>query len=206
VHAARKTERSFSSTIDGVTAPARSSAARERLLRTAAELFYAEGLHTVGVDRIVSAAGITRATFYRHFPGKEDLVVAYLRGVDDAVRHHVGGPPADPAAAVAQLQRLTEAIGTELCRPGFRGCAFINAAAEHPDPADPVHRAVADHRAWLVEAVVRAFRTAGHPAPEEAGRRYVMLRDGAMVAGYLGDARAAAGTLGASVQDLLAAA
>ncbi|WP_170861229.1 TetR/AcrR family transcriptional regulator [Trujillonella endophytica] len=189
-----------------MTAPARPSAARERLLRTAAELFYAEGLHTVGVDRIVSAAGITRATFYRHFPGKTDLVVAYLRGIDDLVRAYVGGPPAGRDEAVAQLRRLTEAIAAELCRPDFRGCPFINAAAEHPDPADPVHRAVAEHRAWLAGTVTSAFRLAGHPDPEEAGRRYVMLRDGAMVAAYLGDAPAAAATLSASAQDLLAAA
>ncbi|RBY88787.1 TetR family transcriptional regulator [Blastococcus sp. TF02A-26] len=189
----------------GVTAPARPSAARERLLRTAAELFYAEGLHTVGVDRIVGAAGITRATFYRHFPGKEDLVVAYLRGVDEAVREYVGGPPADAETAVAQLRRLTEAIGTEMCRPGFRGCPFINAAAEHPDPADPVHRAVATHRAWLTETVTRAYRTAGHADPEEAARRFVMLRDGAMVAGYLGDPAAARATLTAGAEDLLPA-
>lgn len=188
-----------------MTAPARPSAARERLLRTAGELFYAEGLHTVGVDRIVSAAGITRATFYRHFPGKEDLVVAYLRGIDGAVRDYVGGPPADAGAAVAQLHRLTVAIADQLCRPGFRGCPFINAAAEHPHATDPVHRAVAEHRAWLGETVVRAFRTAGHPEPDEAGRRYVMLRDGAMVAGYLGDAAAAAATLSAGVADLLGA-
>jgi AcrR family transcriptional regulator len=188
-----------------MTAPARPSAARERLLRTAAELFYAEGLHTVGVDRIVGAAGITRATFYRHFPGKEDLVVAYLGGVDVAVREYVGGAPADAAAAVDQLRRLTRAIGDQLCRPGFRGCPFINAAAEHPGPADPVHRAVAEHRAWLTETVVRAFRTAGHPDPAEAGRRFVMLRDGAMVAGYLGDPAAAAATLAAGVEDLLSA-
>jgi AcrR family transcriptional regulator len=188
-----------------MTAPARPSAARERLLRTAAELFYAEGLHTVGVDRIVGAAGITRATFYRHFPGKEDLVVAYLRGVDDAVRAYVGGPPTDAEAAVDQLRRLTGAIGDEVCRPGFRGCPFINAAAEHPDPADPVHRAVAAHRAWLTETVTRAYRTAGHADPEEAARRFVMLRDGAMVAGYLGDPAAARNTLSAGVEDLLPA-
>ena len=51
------------------------SAARERLLRTASDLFYAEGIHSVGVDRIVAEAGVTRATFYRHFPSKEDLVM-----------------------------------------------------------------------------------------------------------------------------------
>ena len=59
------------------------SIARERLLATASELFYREGIHAVGVDRIVTEAGVTRATFYRHFPGKGDLVEAYL-GVEDA--------------------------------------------------------------------------------------------------------------------------
>ena len=65
------------------TTPSGASAARERLLRTASDLFYREGIHAVGVDRIIAEAGVTRATFYRHFPSKEDLVEAYL-GVEDA--------------------------------------------------------------------------------------------------------------------------
>jgi AcrR family transcriptional regulator len=181
-----------------VTAPVRNSAARERLLRTASDLFYAEGLRGVGVDRIVSEAAVTRATFYRHFPGKEALVVCYLQAVDRAVRERVGG-------SGAQLLRdLAGAIGDQLCRPGFRGCPFINAAAEHPDPEDPVHGAVVVHRDWLVATVRKAFADAGSSDPDDAARRFVMLRDGAMVAGYLGDPATTAATLRAGVEDLLA--
>ena len=180
-----------------MTAPARTSAARERLLRTASELFYAEGLRGVGVDRIVSEAAVTRATFYRHFPGKEALVVAYLQAVDRAVRERVRGTGAQ------LLRDLAGTIGDELCRPGFRGCAFINAAAEHPDPQDPVHRAVVVHREWLTGTVRAAFAEAGARDPDDAARRFVMLRDGAMVAGYLGEPGTAATTLRAGVEDLL---
>ena len=179
---------------------ARASAARERLLRTASDLFYAEGLRGVGVDRIVSEAAVTRATFYRHFPSKEVLVVGYLEAVDEAVRARVTGTGAE------LLRDLAGAIGEQLCRPGFRGCPFINAAAEHPDPQDAVHRAVVSHRDWLARTVRDAFAEAGTPDPDDAAQRFVMLRDGAMVAGYLGDPASTAATLRAGVEDLLAAA
>src|SRR3954454_24645098 len=110
----------------------RVSAGRERLLRTASELFYAEGIRAVGVDRVIEVAGVTRATFYRHFPSKDTLVVAYLRAVHDAARTVAGDKPGE--------QRLRRVVGTMselVCAPGFRGCSFINAAAEFADPDGP---------------------------------------------------------------------
>ncbi len=65
--------------------PAKRSEARERLLSTASDLFYSEGINGVGVDRIVSASNVTLATFYRHFPSKQDLVVSYLQAIHDAL-------------------------------------------------------------------------------------------------------------------------
>ncbi len=187
-----------------VTTPVRISAARDRLLATASRTFYGEGIRGVGVDRIVTEAGVTRATFYRHFPGKDDLVVAYLRAIDVAVRARVGDvPEGEPDAAARLIRAIAGGIGGELCSRGFRGCPFINAAAEFPDPASPVHRAVVEHRAWLADVLTRAFTAAGRPDPAEAARRFVMLRDGAMVAGYLGDPEAARSTLLAAVEDLL---
>ena len=184
--------------------PARPSEARERLLRTATALFYAEGVRAVGVDRVVAEASVTRATFYRHFPGKEDLVVAYLRSVDASARRVAGALPEGAEGAAGWLRHLTELVSQELCRSGFRGCPFINAAAEHPDPRSPVRRAVGEHRRWLVEAVTAAFRRTGHPDPPAAAQRWVVLRDGAMVAGYLADPAAAQEALRAGAEDLLA--
>ena len=187
-----------------MTTPVRPSAARDRLLSTASTVFYGEGIRGVGVDRLVTESGVTRATFYRHFPGKDDLVVAYLEAIDAAVRARVGEVPETSDAAADLVRAIAGGVGHELCARGFRGCPFINAAAEFPDPASPVHRAVVAHRTWLATTVTRAFRTAGHPDPDEASRRFAMLRDGAMVAGYLADPEAARATLLAAVEDLLA--
>ncbi|MCW0213213.1 MAG: TetR/AcrR family transcriptional regulator [Pseudonocardia sp.] len=182
----------------------RFSEARERLLRTASSLFYAEGIRAVGVDRVISEAGVTRATFYRHFPSKDDLVVAYLNAVDQAVRAIAGPQATTPPEAAAQLRSIIDSMVETLCGEGFRGCSFINAAAEFPDPLSPVHQAVTGHRRWLADTFVADLRVAGHPDPEGAAAHLMMLRDGAMVAGYLADPQRARATLTRGVDAILA--
>jgi AcrR family transcriptional regulator len=184
-------------------APERTSAARERLLSTASRLFYTEGIHAVGVERIVAEAQVTRATFYRHFPGKEELVVAYLRTQDAGVRARLDAEPQSPQDAAALLRAMVEGMGGEICRTGFRGCPFINAAAEYPDSGHPVHVAVVEHRAWLEGVARRALDRTGHPDAAGAARTFMMLRDGAMVAGYLDDPRRASEGLRAAVESLV---
>jgi AcrR family transcriptional regulator len=183
----------------------RTSQARTRLLRTASEIFYTEGIHDIGVDRILDQAAVTRSTFYRHFPSKEDLVLAYIQATDAAVRETLEQADALELEPREVLRTLAGLMADQICRPGFRGCAFINAAAEYPDPASPVHRAVLEHRAWLSGTVAEAMRRAGHADPDRATRHFMMLRDGAMVAGYLHDPQLARETLELGVEDLLAA-
>lgn len=165
----------------------RPSEARSRLLGTATRLFYAEGIHAVGVDRIVAEAQVTRATLYRHFPGKEDLVLAYLTEagravealIDDAVT--AGSPAADTVRAISR------SIARGIQTSEFRGCAFLNAVAEYPDPAHPVHRAVIEHRQWFLEVMTDLLSRIREEPAEPAARHFVMLRDGAMTAGCLHD-------------------
>lgn len=170
-------------------APARSEA-RERLLSTASGLFYREGIRAVGVERILAEAPATRATFYRHFPSKEDLVVAYLRGVDTGIRAGVqAAVDAAPSPADA-LRAIGTAVADDLARPGFRGCAFLKAAAEYPDPDDPVRRVVLDHRAWYAATLTGLFTqvfedSPRRPDPQHAARHFVMMRDGAMSGAHL---------------------
>lgn len=174
------------------TRPARRpSAARRRLLDAADRVFYAEGIHSVGVDRVIEEAKVTRATFYRHFPSKEELVLAYLEARDQAVRAQAAQAAAQASRPQELLDLVVRGIGDELCGPGFRGCPFINAAAEYPDPDHPVHRAVVAHRTWFEETVAGLLAAAGHPEPKAAAHMFLMLRDGAMVAGYLGDSETA---------------
>src|SRR5690348_5210589 len=104
----------------------RPSEARQRLLATATKIFYQEGIHSVGVDRIIAEAKVTRATFYRHFPGKEDLVLAYLNAVDQAIRGQVETAIAAVPAPEA-LRAIAASIAQDIQSAGFRGCAFLNA-------------------------------------------------------------------------------
>jgi AcrR family transcriptional regulator len=142
--------------------PAKNSEARERLLETAARIFYAEGINTVGVDRIIKEAGVTLATFYRHFPSKQDLILAYLQRVHDdfngraEVAREAAKDPGD------MLKLIGNNITAQLLEPGFRGCAFINAASEFEDPDGPIMRAVLTHRTWFHDLVRDTFASAGH--------------------------------------------
>ncbi|GAB3659745.1 TetR/AcrR family transcriptional regulator [Actinocorallia lasiicapitis] len=157
---------------------------RERLLETAARLFYAEGIHALGVDRLVTEARVTRATFYRHFPSKDDLVLAYLGHHDRLIR---GGIKAavtgqEPRRA---LSNIFTGMAGHACGPGFRGCPFINAAAEYPDPSCPVRLAVDEHRTWLRGTLRALLVDVGHPSPDLAAQSLLFLRDGIMVGSYL---------------------
>ncbi|WP_046732782.1 TetR/AcrR family transcriptional regulator [Streptomyces humi] len=181
----------------------RVSEARERLLRTAGQLFYAEGLHTVGVDRLVAESKVTNATFYRHFRSKEDLAVAYIESVDQAIRTQIGALTAADVPADGILRGIGASLVEQIRSPGYRGCAFLNAAAEFPGPDHPVHRAVVRHREWFLRTITGLFAEITAAEAEHAGRHFVMLRDGAMSAGYLGDPLLAGETLLRGIEGLL---
>lgn len=166
------------------------SEARERLLSTASGLFYREGIRAVGVERILAEAPVTRATFYRHFPSKEDLVLAYLRGVDAHTRADVQAAIETAPSSADALRAIGTAVADDLAKPEFRGCAFLKAAAEYPDPNDPVRTVVLDHRSWyvtmLAELFAQVFGTSPRrPNPQHAARHFVMMRDGAMTGAHL---------------------
>ncbi|WP_432842181.1 TetR/AcrR family transcriptional regulator [Dactylosporangium sp. CA-092794] len=166
---------------------ARPSQARQRLLETATRIFYMEGIHSVGVDRIIGEANVTRATFYRHFPGKEDLVLAYLQAADQAIRGQVDTAITADLPAPDALRAVAESIAQGIQSPGFRGCAFLNAVAEYPNPDHPVHQAVLAHRQWFLDTISTLMASIEQAEAEPAAQHFVMLRDGAMAAGCLFD-------------------
>ncbi|PUB28969.1 TetR family transcriptional regulator [Promicromonospora sp. AC04] len=161
---------------------------RERLIEAANELFYAQGLRAVSVDKVIDRAGTTKVTFYRHFQSKDDLIVAYLEsrakgerdGVDAAIAHGDGDVD-------ATLRLMAEHTGMAACEPGFRGCPFINAAAEYPDRDSSVRKVVDAHRGWWASAFERLVAPLGLADPAAIAEDLMLLRDGVMVAGYLGD-------------------
>lgn len=161
------------------------SPARRRLLDTATRLFYEGGIHAVGIDRIIAEAGVAKATFYKHFPSKEDLVVAYLEDLDRIGRSAVAALPERPPRET--IAAILGRIGEVAVAGGFRGCPFLNAAAEYPDPASSVRRAVQARRDWYHETLRSLLAEAGDPAPAVTASLLVALSDGLLEIAYLDD-------------------
>jgi AcrR family transcriptional regulator len=189
------------------SAPAaeRVSAARERILETAFRLFYAKGIRAVGVDLIIAESGVAKATFYKHFPAKDDLVVAYLDKVDGVW----SGQLRDAAAAAGpgpadQLVGLFDALGSACRREGYRGCAFINAAAES-QPGTPVHERTVAHKAAVLAWVRGLAEQAGARDPEALARSLTLLLDGGLASGSLDASPEAPEAAKASARALVAA-
>ncbi len=162
---------------------------RDRILDAAVEHYYAEGIRAVSADKLIAAAHVSKVTFYRHFPTKNDLVAAYLRlRADDeqaavtAKRAELDGDPA------AVLEWYAHQVGTASCAPGFRGCPFINAAAEIVDADHPARAIITGHRAWLTEQARELLAELRVDHAAARAEQVMMLRDGAMVSGYLGHA------------------
>ncbi|MEU1288872.1 helix-turn-helix domain-containing protein [Kitasatospora sp. NPDC005856] len=152
--------------------------ARARLLSTAETLFYAHGIRAVGVERILSESGVGRASFYRHFAGKEALVTAVLEGRDvrwrawlsERVAAHGGHP-----------LHLFDALAERFATQDFRGCVAINTMTEIADPASPACRMAALHKTRVIDLVEQLLRDADVPEPGERARQFVLLMDGAIV-------------------------
>jgi len=161
------------------------SAARRRLLDTATRLFYAEGIRAVGIDRIIAEAGVAKATFYNHFPSKDDLVLAYIEEQDQLGREAVSALPEQPPRKMiaAILNRISEAV----VAGDYRGCPFLNAAAEYPDPRSPVRQAIDARRAWFHEVLRKLLVADGDPAPSVTASLLVALSDGLLEIAYLDD-------------------
>lgn len=164
------------------------------MLDTAARLFYARGVHEVGMDELIRAAGLAKATVYRLYPSKDDLVAAYLERLAasnlGAIDAELTGHDGDPAAA---LLAVLDAIERDLNRPGFRGCPFNNASIEYDDPGHPARMQARAYREALrarLEGLAIRLDPDGGAA---LGAQLAVLVDGAYTnAAHLGAAGPAA--------------
>jgi AcrR family transcriptional regulator len=159
--------------------------ARERLLAAASELFYEEGVHTVGVDRIVERAGVAKATLYTIFGNKDGLVRAYLTARHDCTRERMTRElSARFQNPRERLLGVFEVQGLSFAEPGFRGCAFVGANAES-SPGTSVEEVTGDYRNWVHSLFVDLAKEAGTADPEGLARQLVLLYDGAGISAWM---------------------
>jgi AcrR family transcriptional regulator len=190
------------STVEG-DPPARSP--RERLLASANELFYAEGVQSVGIDRIIEHAGVAKASLYNLFGSKEGLVLAYLWARHD-------GTSAGIAAVVDRhrnpRRRLLAVFDNQaqvFAQPGLRGCAFVAAFAEAP-LGGLVAQSASEYRTWMRALFVDLAEQAGATDPPELARQLQIVFDGGMIAAWMDRDPSIATSSRAAVEALLDAA
>ena len=177
---------------------------RGRLLEVAQDLFYREGFHAVGLDRILADVGVTKTTFYNHFESKDDLILGVLRERDqwwrktfaERLRTRAGDDPA------AQLRAVFDVLDEFIAADEFNGCFFVNAAVEFPRQHTPTHRAAAEHKD-LMGAILRdlALR-AGARDPVALAEELALLMEGSYVTRQVTGNRGAA-TIGRRAAETL---
>ncbi len=153
--------------------------ARERVLETAEELFYREGIRAIGVDTIIARSGVAKMSLYRNFPSKDDLIVAYLQVRSDRFWRwwdKITAPREDSPRG--QIQALFQALFIKVNTPGFRGCPFINTATEFPAEGHPAREAALMHHRKLRARFTEIARNLGAPRPEVLAEQLIILMDG----------------------------
>jgi AcrR family transcriptional regulator len=161
--------------------PTRKASARERLLAAADELFYAEGVHTVGIDRIIERAGVAKASLYSSFGSKEELVRAYLEGRHKIRRSRILAGLERFETPRDRLLGVFDVLAEVSSTPGFRGCAFYNASAESVEKGGAVEQVSNANRAWTRGLFTELARDAGAVDPPALADQLMILYDGASV-------------------------
>ncbi|GAA0536215.1 TetR/AcrR family transcriptional regulator [Paractinoplanes ferrugineus] len=159
----------------------RKPSARERLLTAADELFYAEGVHTVGIDRIIERAGVAKASLYSCFGSKEELVRAYLENRHQIRRQRILAGLERFESPRDRLLGVFDVLGALTATPGFRGCPFYNASAESVAEGGAVEQVSNANRAWTRGLFTELARDAGVPDPPALADQLMILYDGASV-------------------------
>jgi AcrR family transcriptional regulator len=161
-------------------------------LEVADELFYAEGVHVVGIDRILKDAGVARASLYHHFGGKDGLVRAYLERNFELRRRQIEQVLAAYTTPKEKLLGLFIALEVSLKDPAFRGCRFLNASAE-ARRGESVEDVTDSYRKFLHTLFADLAKEAGASNAKQLGRQLALLYDGAAMTARVDSDRAEAG-------------
>jgi AcrR family transcriptional regulator len=167
--------------------------ARERLLAAADELFYENGINTVGIDRVIERAGVAKASLYDCFGSKDELVRSYLQGRSEARRTRINERLSQHDTPEQKILSIFDLLGELAAQPGFRGCAFVRAGAD-ASSSNNVKTVCEESRAFILGKFTDLAREAGASEPELLGKQLVLLYDGASIAAHLDHNRDAVST------------
>ncbi len=156
---------------------------RERLIEAAVRLFSEDGIRATGIDRLLTEAGVAKMSLYKHFQSKDDLIVEALRRKDEQFRETFRAMVETRHDPRARLLGVFDAQERWFGHPGFRGCLFLNAAAELPEGGCPARRAIAEHKSWVHGQLRDLAREAG--AGDGLADQLMLLFEGAIMRAYV---------------------
>jgi AcrR family transcriptional regulator len=160
--------------------------AKDRILHVASELFYQEGIRAVGIDRIIAESAVAKASFYRNFATKDDLVVAFVEQ-----RHAISmarftdAKSRYPNLPKEQLHYIFSRMAVRMKQPDFRGCPFMNTIVEFPSPQHPGHLAAVASRDESWTQVTQIVKEAGAKDPDGLSAQLAILYYGALIMAYI---------------------
>ncbi len=158
------------------------STRRDQLLETATDLFYRNGCHTTGIDRILAEAGVAKMTLYKHFKSKENLVLAAAERFNEKLKEEFEeAVEAENLPPRERLLIMFDFMDKWVRRDDFCGCPSINLAVQYPDAAHPIHQATSTHKQTRVEYVTELAEKAGARDPVALATQLVLLIEGATV-------------------------
>lgn len=176
---------------------------RERILDVATELFYRDGYRAVGIDTVIERSAVAKATLYRHFPSKDDLIVAYLERSNERFWDWFDRTVATADAPREKLLALFVATGALAGSPSCLGCAFQATAAEFPDAGHPGHALSRAHKEEVLSRLTELAGEAGARRAEELAAELLLLMDGAFAAARMFGPQSPASAVGAAAATLV---
>jgi AcrR family transcriptional regulator len=160
--------------------------AAERIRESARDLFYRQGIRAVGIDEIVTHAGVTKPSLYRSFSSKDELTADYLRhmGEDGLARFDatIARNLADPRG---QLRVWLTELQVKASKKDYRGCGTTNAAVEYPDHKHPARRVASDIKSRFRIRLTALAASMGAKRPDRLGDALLLLFEGVYASGQL---------------------
>ena len=163
-------------------------ATRERILEVATDLFYRQGYRATGINEVILKSGVAKATFYSHFPSKDDLGLAYLGQIMESEIVHLNNSIQAAKGPLERFYAVIRSLEPWLRDTRFRGCAFLNMASETPDPKHPLRKVgtrIYDAARSRVETLTEELIASdagkyGHLDAEELAAGYMVAFTGAV--------------------------
>jgi AcrR family transcriptional regulator len=181
-------------------------APKDKVFQTAAQLFYQYGYRAIGVDTLAAESGIGKMTLYRHYPSKDDLIVAYLKDSNDLFWNNFEEITKDAVTPRDKLLAFFEALQEYVNTPACYGCPFLNVATEYPETDYPGHQTALEHKQSVRAKFRELAKEAGALDPGVLSDQLFLLMDGAYMAARMFGPRNPASHLASAARTLIDAA